>query len=101
MKKKDTDPFNPAFEGLKGKIKQVQEKPEAPPEEEPQKKGLEDEMRFFLDAMAGVTPMPEDKRRSLHGSGSRAKPSHPPADGSKQVLEQLQGLVRGSVELDI
>jgi DNA-nicking Smr family endonuclease len=101
MKKKDTDFFNPAFEGLKEKIKQAQEKPEPAPKEEPRQTGLEEEMAFFLDAMAGVTPMPGNRRRSLHGSGSRAKPAHPPADESRQVIEQLQGLVRGSVELDI
>ncbi len=101
MKKKDTDLFNPAFESLRDKIKAPQEKPEAPPKEEPQKNDLEEEMSFFLDAMAGVTRLPEDKKRLLHGSGSRAKPSHPPADESRQVVEQLQGLVRGSVELDI
>jgi DNA-nicking Smr family endonuclease len=101
MKKKDTDLFNPAFEGLKEKVKQGQEKPEPPPKEEPRKTGIEEEMVFFLDAMAGVTPMSEDKRRSLHGSGLRTKPAHPPADESRQVIEQLQGLVRGSVELDI
>jgi DNA-nicking Smr family endonuclease len=101
MKKKDTDLFNPAFEALKEKIKHAQEKPEAPAKEDPRKSDLEEEMSFFLDAMAGVTPMPEDKRRSLHTSGSRAKPSYPRADESRQVMEQLQGLVRGSVELDI
>jgi DNA-nicking Smr family endonuclease len=101
MKKKDTDLFNPAFEGLIKKIEQAKEKPEAPPKQETRKKGLEEEMEFFLDAMAGVTPMPEDKRRSPHGSGSRAKPARPRADESRQVMEQLQGLVRGSVELDI
>jgi len=101
MKKKDTDLFNPAFGGLKGKIKQTPEQAEASPKEPPRKNDLEDEMSFFLDAMSGVTPMPEDKRRSVHGSGSRNKPSHPPTDESRQVMEQLQGLVRGSVELDI
>ena len=101
MKKKHTDLFNPAFEGLKEKIKKPQEQPEPPPKEEPRKKDLEDEMSFFLDAMSGVTPIPEDKRKSVHGSGSYVRPSHPPADESRQVMDQLQGLVRGSVELDI
>lgn len=101
MKKKGSDHFNPAFEGLKEKIKQVQAKPEAPPKEEPPKKDLETEMSFFLNAMAGVTPIPEDQRRSIFASGSRAKPSRPPTDESRQVMEQLQGLVGGSVELDI
>lgn len=101
MKKKDTGLFNPAFKGLKEKIGQAHEKPEAPPKQEAKKSELENEMGFFLDAMSGVTPMPEDRRRSVHGSTSAAKPSRPPNDESRQVVEQLQGLVRGSVELDI
>jgi DNA-nicking Smr family endonuclease len=102
MKKKDSDLFNPAFESLKEKIKKAQEQSEAPPpKEEPLKNDLVDEMGFFLDAMSGVTPLPGGKRRSVHGSGSRVRPSHPPTDESRQVMEQLQGLVRGSVELDI
>lgn len=101
MKKKDPDLFNPAFEGLKERIKQAQAQPEAPPQEAPHKSELEEEMSFFLNAMAGVTPIPEDKKRLLHGLGSRTRPSHPPPDESRQVMEQLQGLVRGSVELDI
>lgn len=101
MKKKDTDLFHPAFEALKEKIKLAQAKPEAPPKEVPHKSELEEEMGFFLNAMAGVTPIPGDKKRLLHGSGSRTRPSQPPADESRQVMEQLQGLVRGSVELDI
>ena len=101
MKKKDTNLFNPAFGGLKEKIKQAPEQAEASMKEPPRKNDLADEMSFFLDAMSGVTPMPDDKRRSVHGSGSRTKPSHPPTDESRQVMEHLQGLVRGSVELDI
>jgi DNA-nicking Smr family endonuclease len=101
MRKKHTDLFNPAFEGLKGKIKQTQEKPEEPPKGEPQETEIEEEVGSFLDAMAGVTPIPKDKRRSPHGSGFRTKPAHPPADESRQVVEHLQGLVRGSVDLDI
>ena len=101
MKKKDTDPFNPAFGTLSDKIKPAQKKPDPPPKEDPRKTELEEEMSFFLDAMAGVTRMPEDERRLHRGSGSRARPSHPPTDESRQVMEQLQGLVRGSVELDI
>ncbi len=101
MKKKHTDLFNPGFEGLKEKIKQTQKKPEQLPKEDPRKNALEEEMSFFLDAMGDVTRLPEDKRRMLHGSVSRTKPSHPPTDESTQVMEHLQGLVRGSVELDI
>jgi len=101
MKKKNAGLFNPALKGLKEKIRGVQERPEAPPEEKPQRKDLEEEMSFFLNAMSGVTPMPVDKRKSSRIAGSHARPSRPPADESRQVMEQLQGLVRGSVELDI
>lgn len=101
MKKKDTGLFNPAFEELKEKIRQAQKKPESAPKREPRKNGLEEEMVSFLDAMSGVTPMSEDKRRMVRGSGSPARPSRPPTDESRQVMEQLQGFVRGSVELDI
>jgi DNA-nicking Smr family endonuclease len=101
MRKKGSDPFNPAFETLKSKLEQAQEQPEASQKAEPRKNDLDEEMAFFLDAMAGVTPMPVDQKRSIHGSGSRTRPSHPPANESRQVIEQLQGLVNGSVELDI
>ena len=101
MKKKGTDLFNPAFEGLKEKVSEALEKPETPLKEEPRKSALEEEMTFFLDAMGGVIRLPEGKRKSPRGSGSRPKPIHPPADESRQVMVQLQGLVSGSVELDI
>ena len=101
MKKKHADLFNPAFERLKEKIKQTQEPPEAPPKKEPRKNDLEDQMSFFLDAMSGVIPMSEDKKRVARASGSRSPRSHPPTDESRQVMEQLQGLVRGSLELDL
>jgi len=41
MKKKGIDLFNRAFEGLKEKISEAREKPEAPLKEEPQKSALE------------------------------------------------------------
>jgi DNA-nicking Smr family endonuclease len=101
VKKKESDLFNPAFEGLKQKIEQTRKKPEVPPKEDPRRKELKEEMLFFLDAMSGVTPMPVDTRRSGRDSGSAARPSRPPTDESRQVMEHLEGLVRGSVELDI
>ncbi len=101
MKKKDPDLFNPAFEGLKEKIKQTQEKPEPPPQKDSPKSDLEQEMGFFLEAMAGVTPIRESPKKPHHLSGSHPKPAHPPSDESRQVMDQLHGLVRGSVELDI
>jgi DNA-nicking Smr family endonuclease len=101
MKKKDTQFFNPAFEGLKQRIKKSQELAAPPPSEEPPKRHLEDQMNFFLDAMSGVTPIPEDTKRSLRRSRFRAKPPRPATDESQQVIEQLQGLVGGTLELDL
>lgn len=101
MKKKDAELFNSSFGGLEEKIRKARDQPEPPPREKPRKKDLEDEMSFFLVAMSGVIPMPADQRRSVHRSRFHARPSHPPTDESRQVMEQLQGLVRGSVELDI
>jgi len=101
MKKKDTRFFNPAFEGLKERIKKAREQPAPPPSEEPPRRHLEDEMNSFLDAMSGVTPIREDTRRPLRRSGFCAKPPRPATDESRQVMEQLQGLVGGASELDI
>jgi len=101
MKKKDTELFNPAFKGLKEKLAGSRKQPEAPPQEQARQEGLADETGFFLDAMSGVTPMPEDRKRPVQGPGVRARPSHPPPDESRQVMAQLQRLVKGSVEMDI
>jgi DNA-nicking Smr family endonuclease len=101
MKKKTTELFNPAFEGLKDKIREFQEQPEQPPKQESQTKELADEMGFFLDAMSGVAPIPQDKEKARRSLTLHVKPSHPPPDDRKAAMEHLQGLVSGSVDLDI
>jgi len=101
MKKKDIRFFNPAFESLKERIKKAREQQAPPPSDGLPRRHLEDEMNFFLDAMSGVTPIPENKRRSLRRSGFCAKPPRPATDESRQVMEQLQRLVGGALELDL
>jgi len=101
MKKKDTQFFNPAFEGLKEGIKKARKPQAPPPSDGPPRRHLEDEMHSFLDAMSGVTPIPEDKRRSLRRPGVCARPPRPATDETRQVMEQLQRLVGGALEMDI
>jgi DNA-nicking Smr family endonuclease len=101
MKKKKTDLFNPAFEGLKGKMKQADKQSEPPQKQALQENDLEDETSFFLNAMSGVAPISQDKEKAFRAGAARAKPSHPPPDDRKSAIAHLQGLVNGSVELDI
>lgn len=101
MKKKNKDPFNPAFKGLKKKIQQGREKPKEFSEQECRTEEQEDEMGFFLNAMSGVAPIARNKEKSLRSQAARAKPSHPPPDERKAAMAHLQGLVNGSVDLDI
>jgi DNA-nicking Smr family endonuclease len=101
MKKKNTGLFNPAFEGLKEKMNRAKEQSEPPPKQESQEMVLEDETSFFLNAMSGVAPIPQDKEKTLRSPALHAKPSHPPPDDRRAAMAHLQGLVNGSVDLDI
>jgi DNA-nicking Smr family endonuclease len=101
MKKKKKDLFNPAFEGLKEKMKQAGEQQEPPPKQGLEKKDIGDETSFFLNAMSGVAPIPQETGKALRSSNLLAKPSHPPPDDRRTAMVHLQGLVSGSVDLDI
>ncbi|MBN2032554.1 MAG: Smr/MutS family protein [Deltaproteobacteria bacterium] len=101
MKKKKKDPFNPAFEALKDKIKHVRELPEPPLKQELRRKEPDDEIGFFLNAMSGVDPIQQVKEKAVRSSAARAKPAHPPPDERRRAMEHLQGLVHGSIDLDI
>jgi len=101
MKKKKNDLFNPAFEGLKQKIRLGEEQSATPQEPGVQEKDLEEETRFFLDAMSGVEPTHQDKGKAPRAGAARDRPCHPPPDDRKAAMAHLQGLVNGSVDLDI
>lgn len=101
MKKKNTGLFNPAFEDLKEKINRAKEQSEPPPKQEIQEEAPEDETGFFLTAMSGVAPINQDKEKALRSGAGRARPSHPPPDDRRTAVAHLQGLVNGSVDLDI
>ena len=101
MKKKKEDPFNPIFKDLGLKIEsrreEVKELPPAPPAKG---RGLPEKDRF-LEAMADVKPLQEDKRKTVSGRGPNARPSHPPPDDQREGLTHLRGIVEGSLDVDI
>ena len=101
MKKKTEHPFNPIFKDLDVKIEcprqEVKEIPPAPPA---RGSGLPEKDRF-LEAMADVKPLQEDKGKTLPGRGPNARPSHPPPDDLREGVTHLQGIVEGSLEIDI
>ncbi|MBN1105629.1 MAG: Smr/MutS family protein [Deltaproteobacteria bacterium] len=55
----------------------------------------------FLEAMTGVTPLPEEARRRIRPQGRRLNPAYPAPDESQMVMSHLRGIIRGAIELDI
>jgi len=101
MKKKTEDPFNPIFKDLDLKIESCpQEVKEIPPAPPVRGSGLPEKNRF-LEAMADVKPLQGDKGKTLPGRGPNARPSHPPPDDQREGVTHLQGIVEGSLEIDI
>ena len=101
MGREKKDLFNPAFKGLKEKLQRVTPKTEESPPEAVVREEEDGNMEFFLEAMEGVSPLPDEKEKALRPWAGRAKPSHPPPDDQKAAMAHLSGLVKGSVELDI
>jgi len=99
MKKKKTQPFNAAFQGLQVKIHSG-----TPPEMPADRCSFEkrrNDSSSFAEAMSGVIPLPEGRRRNIRDGGNHPRPSHPPPDDEKEAMDHLRDLVRGSVEMDI
>jgi len=101
MKKEEKYLFNPAFKRLKEKLDRLKpETEDAPFKPVVQEEGDQD-MRFFLDAMEGVSRISRKDERAPRPWSARMKPSHPPPDEEKRAMAHLNGLVKGSVELDV
>jgi len=99
MKTKKTQLFNAAFKGLHLKISS-----RTPPEKTAIPSSFEnrqDDLSSFVEAMSGVTPLPEGKKRTIRSEGNHPRPSHPPPDDEKKALDHLRELIRGSIEMDI
>jgi DNA-nicking Smr family endonuclease len=99
MKKKKIQPFNAAFKDLQTKIhsRPPPERPTVPSSFENRRNDLSS----FAQAMSGVTPLPEGKRRYIGNGGNHPRPPHPPPDDAKEAMDHLRDLIRGSIEMDI
>ena len=101
MKRKEKDLFNPAFKRLKEKIEVLEAETEKSSPEPVVQEERDKELKAFLEAMDGVSPLPHEKEKTPRPWAGRARPSHPPPDDQKTAMAHLHGLVKGSVELDI
>jgi len=102
MNQKGHERFNPAFEKLKSLIERSHRLHRAKRITKDTNLALirEDE-RYFIEAMADVIPLSDERKRHVRVPRPNKKPSHPPPDDVQETLEQLQALVRGVVEMDI
>lgn len=106
--RKKPDQFNPVFQGLDQKLKAAQnrEKVSQDREKVSQKKvetvPLQNEDdTFFQEAMADVVPMNGDREKIERQPPIDTKPSHPAPDDERDGLAHLQGLVHGTIQIDI
>jgi DNA-nicking Smr family endonuclease len=99
---KKNKPFNPAFKDLKNKLSSLNQKKSKniTPKDEP-REVFDDEARAFTQAMFDVTPLRGKRKTAPRARGSNARPSHPAANQEHEVIKHLQGLIKGSVQLDI
>lgn len=83
-------------------MKKARKRVEEPALKRPRnKKTLPDDSRLFGEAMSGVEPLPDDKKRIARPQGIHIRPAHPPPDDEQETMTMLYGLVRGSVEMDM
>jgi DNA-nicking Smr family endonuclease len=99
MKTKKTQLFNAALKDLQLKIQSrtLPERVAVPASSE----NRQNDVSSFAEAMSGVTPLPQGKRRNIRSEGYHPRPSHPPPDDEKEAMDHLRDLIRGSVEMDI
>jgi len=98
---KTPEKFNPAFRGLDQQIKAAKSrKKKLKKEVEPVP--LEDEKdTLFQEAMSDVIPLNGDRKKVERQPSIDTRPSHPAPDDERDGLAHLQGLVHGTVQIDI
>jgi DNA-nicking Smr family endonuclease len=101
---KRNDHFNPLFKGRPVRVKPRDPKPGRPEEPKagrhPSPPPQEPDRDEFNHAMSGVKPLPDDSPKRVR-RGARLRPAGPVPDERREVMDHLQGLVRGAIEMDI
>jgi DNA-nicking Smr family endonuclease len=103
-KRKKREAFNPV-------LKNADLKPEPPPEDPSPLPGdrpeageedrISEETRAFLEAVSDVRPLSGRAKRTARVEAASPRPTHPAPDETREAVEHLHRLVRGSVEMDI
>jgi len=95
-------PFNPALESLGPLTKEQEEIPEEVKKQPlPTPRKAPDDMAYFEEAMADVTPLAQPNRRIARMPDRDARAVHPPNSSDLEVLAHLSDLVSGIAEMDI
>ena len=99
-KQKKQGLFNPVF---KGDDVRIEGKPESRPGSGPAPPAdpVSEDARSFLEAMADVDPIDHRKQKATPHLQGRAYPAHPAPNETQDALEHLNGLVQGSIDMDI
>ena len=104
-KRKKKDCFNPVLEDSKIRVQPLPEEPVDPPELQggpPDAPSFTiQESHAFLEAMSDVTPLPDREKKASRNPRAVFTPSHPAPDDAREALEHLNGLVHGSIDMDI
>ncbi|MEW6668985.1 MAG: Smr/MutS family protein [Thermodesulfobacteriota bacterium] len=99
---KKSRPFNPVLKNLPHQItfrKMTGQQSQKPPPE-PREERMPDR-EDFLEAMSGVSPMPEEPRQRVRPLQPRKRPDYPAPDDQREGVRRLSALVKGTIEMDI
>ncbi|MCF8063094.1 MAG: Smr/MutS family protein [Deltaproteobacteria bacterium] len=100
------DVFNPVLKDADLKLGPSPKEPLPPvagdaPDPAPERDPASDETRAFLEAVADVKPLPGRRKKNPRPASASPGPAHPAPDETREALDHLERLVRGSVEMDI
>lgn len=98
---KTPEQFNPAFKGLDHKIKEAEHREKTVEKEAKSSLLKEEKDTFFQEAMSDVIPLYSDRKKVERQPSVDTKPSHAAPDDERDGLAHLQGLVHGTVQIDI
>ncbi|MGD8388407.1 MAG: Smr/MutS family protein [Desulfobacteraceae bacterium] len=100
-KRKKPYPFNPVFKDVEVQIEARPEESRPDSSPAPPVDPVSEDTRSFLEAMADVEPLDHRKQKMPPHPRGRTYPAHPAPNETQEALEHLNGLVHGSVDMDI